>query len=86
MKPGDLLKMRIDLAYTYGGDEVPWDEEGNLIRGNISIPHGTIVTVLKVVSKFNGDPRENSYYKILAPGGVGWVWCNYVSEVVSETR
>ena len=51
MKPGDLLKMRIDLAYTYGGDEVPWDEEGNLIRGNIFIPYGTIVTVLKVVSE-----------------------------------
>ena len=81
MKPGDLIRMRIDLGYLYEGEEVPWDEEGDLLRGKISVPYGTIGTVLKVVRKPNGDPRENLYYKILTLGGVGWVWCNYVSEV-----
>ena len=81
MKPGDLIRMRIDLGYLYEGEEVPWDEEGDLLRGKISVPYGTIATVLGVVRKPNGDPRENEYYKILAPGGVGWVWNHYVDEV-----
>jgi len=85
VKPGDLIRMRIDLGYLYEGEEVPWDEEGDLLPGRISVPYGTICTVLNVVRKPmrkpNGDPRDNLYYKILAPGGVGWVWYNYVSEV-----
>ena len=81
MNVGDLIRMRIDLGYLYEGEEVPWDEGGDLLPGNISVPYGTIGTVLKVVRKLNGDPRDNSYYKILTPGGVGWVWYYYVDEV-----
>ena len=45
---GDLIRMRIDLGYLYEGEEVPWDEEGYLLPGNISVPYGTIATVLGV--------------------------------------
>lgn len=81
MKPGDLLRVKTFLDYLYGGEEVPWDEDGILVPGNISVPYGTIATVLGVVRKPNGDPRENEYYKILTPGGVGWVWNHYVDEI-----
>ena len=81
MKPGDLLRVITSLDYLYEGEEVPWDEEGDLLPGNISVPYGTIATVLGVGWKPNGDPRDNLYYKILTPGGVGWVWYYYVDEV-----
>lgn len=81
MKIGDLLRIITPLPYTYEGDEVPWDKDGYLVPGKISIPCGTIVTVLGVARKSKCDIRENTYYKILTPGGVGWVWGNYVSVV-----
>ncbi len=80
MKPGDLLIMRIDLAYMYEGEDVPWDKDGFLVPGKIPVPSGTIVVVVNEARKLNGDPRENVYYKILTPSGVGWVWCNYVKD------
>lgn len=77
MKPGDLLRVKISLDYLYTGEEDPWDEDGYLVPGNISVSHGTIVTVLNVVRNLGGIV----YYKILTPGGVGWVWNYYVEEV-----
>ena len=81
LKPGDLLRVKTSLEYLYAGEEVPWDEDGYLVPGNISVPYGTIATVLGVVRKPKGDFKGIVYCKILTPGGVGWVWNHYVDEV-----
>lgn len=80
MKPGDLLRVKISLDYLYGGEEVPWDKDGFFVPGNISVPYGTIVTVLGVVRKPKGAFKD-VYYKILTHGGVGWVRNYYVEDV-----